>query len=817
MASGKRRLDALKDVICMDDGLVAQIEEAVVRIMKKRGGERSDQVLAAIDEAVDVVFAECEVFQTISRAIDRVRSMPRLDKSPASPQTSLEKPGFSESEPTKSAQFSRASPKSKSPSPDVGREKGKFLGGKYSPLSEPGPYLAVRARSPQTGSPAKAVNDKVDWSPPPAFQQTESPNLDKEDRSGLEVKSESMGKGSPKGSLPTRPHQETMRHSPARSTPEKVGRPKSSQFGSPGSGLEDDNFEDSFDGGGGSGGGSLDFTKRYRFVDGAPASQEKAAEMSGSVARQALSAALQGGVNESGDEAEEDAVNITDDWLLSRSEGNPDEGSLASTPLLNRSKNSTWSSPTSTGSGSKRSRRSPGGGNRTASPSPSKSPARQSPSRFASVPVTKAEGALRSYIKELERSSPTASVNKSPSRAGARYGGVRDSTDSSSHSVTSGGRSPLLPSQSATSPHSPADGGAMNVPADQKGEASMTKEKGVTGGRSPGEALAVRDGEVALSLEGSSSVDSGGPDALDGGEEVYEAPLQEEETTTKTNSSVAAAAAAAETEEGEITSGRPSAALDRKFRETLRRPLDLNDTDSIVGADDFTNDFEESFDDYGEEGFNSDISAEQTSGDGYAQLSPPSKSASSPNRAKRGGTRGKKTQSGASTSVVDASMESEKSVASEVNYGSDDFEMMDYEADKPNRKRVRFPRESVVSDVFVTREKYAGEEVQELFYTQDEAVRFSLDYSRETMKAEMAGLTWYTWWADREEEDVQKDEEEEEARREAMFEGLGDDEGDLYAQDYDFGDDDFELEVEEEEQDLEILADEEGSNDFDRF
>ena len=180
----RRGIEALRDVILKDDSLLVRIEETVLRIMKKRGGHPSDQTLAAIDEAVDVVFAECEIFQTVSRAVDRVRAAPRLDKSPSSPQTSLAKPGFSDSEPTKSAQLSRASPKSKTLSPEVGREKGKFSGGKYSPLSE------------KVGSGEKADSEKDGWSPPPAFQQTVSPDLDK----GVKIKT--GGGGSPKGLSP---------------------------------------------------------------------------------------------------------------------------------------------------------------------------------------------------------------------------------------------------------------------------------------------------------------------------------------------------------------------------------------------------------------------------------------------------------------------------------------------------------------------------------------------------------------------------------------------------------------------------------------
>ena len=189
-------------------------------------------------------------------------------------------------------------------------------------------------------------------------------------------------------------------------------------------------------------------------------------------------------------------------------------------------------------------------------------------------------------------------------------------------------------------------------------------------------------------MEGGSSVESGGPSTLDGGDEVYEALSRDEQTVVKAgDSTVGDSGGNKSMDESALgTSETASAALDKKFRQTLREPLDLNAamSDSIAIADDFTNDFDESFGEYDNEGFNSDDSAKNSSHSSDA-LSP-NKSDNSPTR-----TRAGRRRSSTTSKKMDASIDSEKSVASEVNYGSDDFEMMDYEADKPNRKRVRFP------------------------------------------------------------------------------------------------------------------------------
>ena len=779
-------LEPLKDVICQDDSLVSQIQDALMVLLKKRGGEKAEDVEAAIDEAVNMVFAECEIFQTVSRAVDRVRAVPRLDESPPRSGESLEKPGFSESEPVESAQLSRASPKSKTPSPDVGRERGKFSNGKYSPLSEPNRTTSLvkeRGGDSTRNSTVKESPEphsvKDEWSPPPAFQQTDSPEivagglgmgmgalLNKSAMSGDGRSATSSLNNSPKAVSPARMHQETMRQcpskslSPAISTPTKSPKPRSSPFGSPGSGLENDNFDDSFDDTGMASGG-LDFTKRYRFSDGAPDSPGEV--VGGKLGKGTLAAAL-GGLD--GDGEEEIAADITDDWLLSRSEGNPDESSLASSSLNNSMNSSLRSSPMS------------GGKRRSGRNSNSSSPVKRT---SPSPTKTKAEAVLRGMIDGLGKTtSPANSI--SPNKAGRRYGGMRDSLDSpSAASLSSAGNlspggsigkavSPLSSPRSALSPGSSV-GNASSPPRAKVGIIRMGSNAN------------------SSSLEGGSSIesDSGGPATLDGGDEVYEAPTTEQ---TEPELEQGQKKEIKEEEEEAVVPPR----LDRKFRETFRGQIDLDA--SMDMEDDFANNFDESFEDY-EESFQSE--------DGG--LSPPTKSASSPSRGK-----GRKMSPSASDRGADASVPDDD--LKEAGYGSDDFEMMDYEADKPNRKRVRFPRESVVSEVFVTREKYNGAETEELFYTQDEAVRFSLDYSKETMKAEMAGQTWYDWWQQREEEDVIRDEEEEAKNARAYQNSWYDDDDD--EGDYDSGN--FELEGDDEDGSIvEEIASEEGSNDFDKF
>ena len=229
-------------------------------------------------------------------------------------------------------------------------------------------------------------------------------------------------------------------------------------------------------------------------------------------------------------------------------------------------------------------------------------------------------------------------------------------------------------------------------------------------------------------------------------------------------------------------------------------------------ADDFVDDFDEEIeeeedDQYGEDDFASD--REDEGWDKGALL--PTASPSSPTRRTKKGKAG----FGKRSAGVDLSASFDENAGEEEDgYGSDDFEMLDYEKDdKPNRKRVRFPRKSVVTDVYVTREKHGTEEKDELFYTHDETTRFTLDYSKETMKAEMVGLTWNDWWSERKEEDVQRDEEEEEARRASGENWYGD----YYSyEDEEEGfEDDFEIEemVEDDAPSVEL----DDSNEFSNF
>ena len=91
----------------------------------------------------------------------------------------------------------------------------------------------------------------------------------------------------------------------------------------------------------------------------------------------------------------------------------------------------------------------------------------------------------------------------------------------------------------------------------------------------------------------------------------------------------------------------------------------------------------------------------------------------------------------------------------EVRYSEDEF------VDDLNRgdgkRHVNFPRE-LESDVFFTRPKYSRAEVEELFYTHDEARQFEIDYSRELKTAEFFNKTWYNWWHD--DDDIEQREDE---------------------------------------------------------
>ena len=88
----------------------------------------------------------------------------------------------------------------------------------------------------------------------------------------------------------------------------------------------------------------------------------------------------------------------------------------------------------------------------------------------------------------------------------------------------------------------------------------------------------------------------------------------------------------------------------------------------------------------------------------------------------------------------------------------DDFEELDDEEDEL-RRRVRF-KPQPVSDVFVTRDKYAEDEVPELFYTAEETHKFSADYTKEMYRAKLVEETWYEWWEKRTEKEWEHDDEE---------------------------------------------------------
>jgi len=120
------------------------------------------------------------------------------------------------------------------------------------------------------------------------------------------------------------------------------------------------------------------------------------------------------------------------------------------------------------------------------------------------------------------------------------------------------------------------------------------------------------------------------------------------------------------------------------------------------------------------------------------------------------------------TSKANASVDSRDNVA----YGSDfeediaedfedDFEALEEGEDTGKQRSVRF-KPKPVSDIFITRDKYTADEVRELFYTHDEALQFSMDYSKEMHRAEMDGQSWYDWWESRSEAQWGRDDAENE-------------------------------------------------------
>jgi len=63
-------------------------------------------------------------------------------------------------------------------------------------------------------------------------------------------------------------------------------------------------------------------------------------------------------------------------------------------------------------------------------------------------------------------------------------------------------------------------------------------------------------------------------------------------------------------------------------------------------------------------------------------------------------------------------------------------------------RHIRFD-DNLVSDVY-TREKYSRDEIPELFYTHEEACKFTADYNKECYRAQIEGYSWYDWWQTRE-------------------------------------------------------------------
>lgn len=83
---------------------------------------------------------------------------------------------------------------------------------------------------------------------------------------------------------------------------------------------------------------------------------------------------------------------------------------------------------------------------------------------------------------------------------------------------------------------------------------------------------------------------------------------------------------------------------------------------------------------------------------------------------------------------------------------------------KPKKRQVNFV-EGFVSDMFVHREKHTPEEVSQLFYTQNEAMRFQYDYDREAQRADNEGVDWLKWMMNRSEEDRIRHEQEDESEQ----------------------------------------------------
>lgn len=110
-----------------------------------------------------------------------------------------------------------------------------------------------------------------------------------------------------------------------------------------------------------------------------------------------------------------------------------------------------------------------------------------------------------------------------------------------------------------------------------------------------------------------------------------------------------------------------------------------------------------------------------------------------------------------------------KSIANKNNITSDNLT-------HHKNKSVSFS-ENVVSDVYLFRYKYTPSEAQEMFYCQDDALRFQYDFDREAQKALAQNMDWNDWIQERTDEDILADELQDEYLTSRMYEDSDDFEG----------------------------------------
>ena len=80
-------------------------------------------------------------------------------------------------------------------------------------------------------------------------------------------------------------------------------------------------------------------------------------------------------------------------------------------------------------------------------------------------------------------------------------------------------------------------------------------------------------------------------------------------------------------------------------------------------------------------------------------------------------------------------------------YSFDDNINTNDESLTERNRRVKFDN-NLVTDIF-TRDKCTREETLTLFYTHEEACKFTADYNRECYRAQSEGISWYDWWQGR--------------------------------------------------------------------